>query len=123
MNKKAQNLESLVKEIVIGFGFLEGIWIAIGMNPESEILNAFIPMLQSLNTPPAYIFLMQILPSIIFIGTMIGIYFLGGWLGILAVVLAFIAGISILYFPLLGFLFLVMGIGLGYLAFSSNSDY
>lgn len=40
MNKK-ETSEDLAKELIIGFGFLEGLWIYAGLNPMSEIAKAF----------------------------------------------------------------------------------
>ena len=34
-------IKTLVKDLIIGFGFLEGFWIYAEVNTVSEIINAF----------------------------------------------------------------------------------
>ncbi|HZK60604.1 MAG TPA: hypothetical protein VFC41_00920 [Anaerovoracaceae bacterium] len=33
--------KSFVNEFVLGFGFISGLWIHAGINPESELIKAF----------------------------------------------------------------------------------
>ena len=79
-----------VQEFVIGIGFLNGLWIYTGVNPETEILKAFtasIPEMSSL------LFWIGVL--ILTVIPIAATYLIGKWLGLLAVFLAFIGGILI----------------------------
>ena len=40
--------EAFTQEFVLLFGFLSGLWIYAGVNPEAEIAKAFIEMINSL---------------------------------------------------------------------------
>ena len=48
--------ELTMTNLVIGFGFLEGLWLAAGINPDNEIIKAFVKVLQDLHVSPIYIF-------------------------------------------------------------------
>ena len=63
-----------VQEFVILFGFLNGLWIHIGVNPETEIWIGVL---------------------ILTIAPIWASYVIGKWLGLIAVFLAFIGGIFI----------------------------
>ena len=113
MNKKAQTNQNIVKELVVGFGFLEGIWIAAGVNPEGEVINAFIQSLQSLEAPASYIFIMKILPIISLIATLIWIYKLVGKLGFIAIAFAFLGGCLLIKFTFSALILLIIGLVIG----------
>jgi len=84
---------SIVKELIIGFGFLNGLWYAIGTSPESEILGFVNRYLSFMPTTLQKIVLA--IPIILTIGTIItiiSIYRRGRILGSIAILLAFIAG-------------------------------
>jgi len=116
MNKKAQAEELTLRELITGFGFLEGIWLAIGINPDAEILRAFTSILFDLEAGANYIFLLNILPVIVFIGTLFLIYHLGGKLGLIAVTCAFFGGLLILVTPILSVILIFVGLGIGSIA-------
>lgn len=116
MNKKAQT-DVVVRELVVGVGFLEGVWIATGLNPQNEMFKAFSSAFQSIDIPTRSLFLFKVIPIILLLGTIAVIFSLGGWLGALAVFLAFIGGITILKFPLFAVVSLIAGLFLGFIAF------
>jgi hypothetical protein len=106
--------KSFVQEFVLGFGFLSGIWIYAGVNPETEIIKAFSSIIQELSPNPMYSFLFWIVPII---GTLISLgasFYLGSWLGLIAVFFALIGGIFIS--SALGIICLVIGVILGFIA-------
>lgn len=112
--------KSFVQEFVLGFGFLSGLWIHVGVNPESEIIKAFASIIQELSPDPIYSFAFWLIPIIATLGSLAGSYFLGGWLGLIAVGLAFIGGIFIS--SGFGVFMLIIGILVGFIApFTSNS--
>ncbi len=110
---------SITKQLVIGFGFIEGLWIAAGTNPENEIIKSFIKIFQDLGVSPIYIFIMKVLPIIALIVTLFLIYEKGGKLGLIAVSLAFLGGILFLNFTIIGLILTAIGVVIGYKAFPS----
>ena len=85
--------KSIVRELVIGFGFVNGVWLAIGISPEDWIYNFLKPYITDLPTILRTIF--SIIPIILIILTAFTIfktYQHGKVMGIIAVFLAFIAG-------------------------------
>jgi len=88
---------TVVKELVIGFGFLNGLWIAIGFNPQNEVIKFLQFNLEGLSPVLKTFFI--ILPIILMIGTIITIlkvYRSGGLIGIIALLTAFAAGTLVL---------------------------
>jgi hypothetical protein len=84
---------SIVRELVIGFGFLNGVWLAIGTSPEDLVYNFLKPYVTNLPTILRTIF--SIIPIILILLTAYTIfktYQSGRVMGIIAVFLAFIAG-------------------------------
>ncbi|PIN72142.1 hypothetical protein COT48_01665 [Candidatus Woesearchaeota archaeon CG08_land_8_20_14_0_20_47_9] len=105
--------ERFVKEFVVLFGFLNGIWIAIGVNPEAEVFKAFRLAVEALNPTPGLSILFTLVPVLITIATLFGAYSLGKWISIGAVLCGFIGGLLILINPIIAILFLFAGFGLG----------
>lgn len=87
--------KSFVQEFVLGFGFLSGLWIYIGINPESVLINTLSDLINSISPNPMYSFAFWIIPIIATVASLAWSYFLGGWLGLVAVGLAFLGGIFI----------------------------
>ena len=111
-----QNAEIFFKELIIGFGFLNGIWIAVGINPEAEIFKALKEVINTINPDNQFSILFIILPLIVLVGTLILIKAIGGWLGFAAVGCGFIGGLLILISPMISIIFLLVGWGLGIIA-------
>ncbi len=105
--------ENLVKELIIGFGFVEGLWIYAGVNPMSEIARAFSKI------APEGMF-SGVFPLILIGITLIQIllvYVYGGVIGWIALILAFLGGIFI-GTGVLGIVLVVIAFFLGLWAFS-----
>lgn len=104
--------EKFVQEFVLSFGFLSGLWIHVGIDPEEEMSKALLSVLKTLN--PALdlstSLLFWLLPIIIVILSILGSYAIGGLIGLIAVGLAFIGGVFIESF---GVWFLIIGVILG----------
>ncbi|GIU70192.1 MAG: hypothetical protein KatS3mg002_1428 [Candidatus Woesearchaeota archaeon] len=110
--------KSIVKNLVIGFGFLNGVWFSIGINPEDEIITFIQPILSKLH--PWINILFIILPGLLLIGTfytLFSIYKKGGIFGSLAVLIAFIAGAIILTNYILTIILLIISLIIGKIAF------
>ena len=109
--------EDLAKELIIGFGFLEGLWIYAGMNPMTEIANAL-----SALVPEGTSFFGWQFSLILFLATLFQIglvYSYGGMWGILALILAYFGGIFI-GTGYLGFALIFIAIPLGIWSFKTD---
>lgn len=105
---------SFVQEFVLGFGFLSGLWIHVGVNPESEILRAFADIVNELAPSSGFSIIFWLIPIIGIAASVTGSYFIGGWFGLAAVGLAFMGGIFIS--STFGVILLVTGVFLGFAA-------
>ena len=105
-----------IDELVVGFGFLNGVWIALGVNPITEILNTFDLMLKTLNPESGLGLLPYLLQFLILIISIAMTYLVGGKLGFVAVGCSFIGGLLVLAVPLIAGILLLCGLGLGLVA-------
>ena len=113
--------ESFVNEFVLSFGFLSGLWIHIGINPESEVMKILSTLIQQISPNPTYSFLFWLIPILSTLIALAGAYAFGDWWGVIAVALAFLGGI---YINLnLGIILLILGIILGFAAPWINDTY
>jgi len=103
---------AFVKELVIGFGFLNGLWIHIGFNPEDAISQALLQILKSFSPSTAStVGLGLLIASIaILIVSVWASYRIGGIIGLVAVILGFIGGILL---GGVGIFILIVGVILG----------
>lgn len=116
MDKKA---EYFVNESVIGLGFSSGLWIAVGIDPQAEIFRAFATIIKTLNPNSGFGLLFFIMPILILICLILGAYFMGGILGLVAVVSGLVGGLLILVSPWISIILLFLGMGLGIIAVES----
>ena len=89
--EKKEITENLVKELIIGFGFLEGLWIYAGVNPMSEIAKAF----SSIAPEGMFSGFFPLALILLTIVQIILVYVYGGVIGWIALLLAFLGGIFI----------------------------
>jgi len=111
-------VKNLVKELIVGFGFLNGLWLAIGMDPEDKLIQFLQPILSGIH--PWVMTLFIILPGLIMIGTVYTIFTIykrGGIIGSLAVLMAFIAGALVLQNYIISIGLLLMALIIGQLSF------
>jgi hypothetical protein len=87
--------EVFVQQFVLGFGFLGGFWIHVGINPENEILKALSIIGKSFAFNSNFSLLFWMIPTLDMILSLFFTYVVGGLLGIIAVFLAFVGGIFI----------------------------
>lgn len=113
MKKKHAVGKKFIQESVIGFGFLNGIWINVGLNPESEIYNMIASGLSA--ALPDYgtwiVIAIAFLSFGLLIKSVFSAYNIGGNLGIIAVSLAFVGGVIL---NTEGFVLLIIAAILGY---------
>ena len=86
--------EIFVQEFILGFGFLGGLFTWVGVDPEEEVIRAFLRVVFPNNE-----FMVSLLIFLIVIITtttgILGVYGLAGKLGLIIVGLAWISGFII----------------------------
>lgn len=107
---------AFVKEAVVLFGFLNGLWLAIGVNPARTLLQVLEGIVARLTGGAPVAFVFTLLPIVLVAAMLVLIHKRAGWLGFAAVGLAFVAGLWLLVAPTLAFFLLLGGLGVGYLA-------
>ena len=103
-------------QFVIGLGFLSGLWTAIGIDPQAVIVGILGTVVDTVYSDPAIRSLFLILPAILLIFSVYGAYTRGRLLGLISVLVAYIAGLSILVSTVTALAFLGIAIIIGYLA-------
>lgn len=113
MGKKRAKL--FLRESVILFGFLNGLFLGLGVNPGATILAVVAEILESLTGGNGAVRLaLTLLPLALVAFALYSIHKRAGWLGFVAVGIAFLAGLWILPDPLVGTLTLLAALVLGY---------
>lgn len=106
-----------LKESVILFGFLNGLFLALGVSPGAALLDVLRSLVENLLGESGWITLAFTLLPLVLVG--LALYFIhkrGGWLGFLAVGCAFVAGLWLLAEPAWGAAMLVGAVVLGVVA-------
>jgi hypothetical protein len=101
---------TFAQEVVLLIVFLSGIWIRSGLYPEEQLWSSILLEIYSLVESPYFFWLM---PFFILFGSVLSSYFIGGWLSLLAIGLAFLGGyfISNPFFSIVLFLIgMILGI-------------
>lgn len=109
------------REFIIGLGFLSGLWITIGMNPEALFIETLKETVGTIN-PNANFSYLSFIPALATTISIIGAYWMGGIIGLFAVSCAFLAGLLILSSPITTLILLVLGIIMGEWAVNNNSN-
>ena len=112
----------IAKEGVISIGFLSGLWIYIGLDPNFLLIEKFAEALGNVNPESAgnIVAFYYLISAIGLIISLIFIYLLGGIFGLFSVFLAFIGGIFIGSF---GWIFLIVGYILGLISPDLHENY
>lgn len=112
----AKRSRTYIWQFTIGLGFLSGIWTAIGIDPTEVILNTLGTATGEIYPDPALRQIFIILPTILLLISVWGAYKRGKVLGLASILIAYLAGLSILVALWTSFLLLLAAIGIGYLA-------
>jgi hypothetical protein len=112
----AKRSTTYIWQFVIGFGFLSGISTAVGINPEEVILNTLGTVTSAIYPDPTVRQLFIILPTILLIISVYSAYKKGRVLGLVAVIIAYLAGLSILVSVGTTLVLLLVAVVIGYLA-------
>jgi small-conductance mechanosensitive channel len=112
----AQRSRNYIWQFTIGLGLLSGIWTAIGIDPEEVLLNLLGTVSGEIYPDPMLRQLFIILPLILLALSVWGAYRMGKVLGLASVLIAYVAGLSILVSLWTSLLLLIAAIITGYLA-------
>ncbi len=112
----AKKSKRYIWQFVIGLGLLSGIWTAIGIDPGSMILSVLGDMVGRVYSDPGVRSLLLLLPTILLVVSVIGAYRQGRVLGLISVVVAYVAGLFILVSIMTSLVLLGFAVLLGYLA-------
>lgn len=80
----------ILQEIILTFGFLNGLWIYAGVNPETEILKAFTELVPEMSS-----FLFWFISILLTVIPIVAVYRISKGIGLIALLLAFLGGIFI----------------------------
>jgi hypothetical protein len=112
----AKKSRTYIWQFVIGLGFLSGLWTAIGIDPQAVIVGVLGNLVDTLYSDPAIRSLFLILPTILLFLSILGAYTRGRLLGLISVILAYLAGLFILVSTVTALVFFGVAIIIGYLA-------
>jgi len=112
----ARRTAVFLREFVVLFGFLNGVWLAVGVNPGRELLGVARGVVETFVRAQAVEVAFVLLPIALLVASLWLIHRRAGWLGFLAVGLAFVGGAVLLSSATLSFLLLVAGLGVGVVA-------
>jgi hypothetical protein len=112
----AKKSRTYIWQFVIGLGFLSGLWTAIGIDPEAVIINALGRAAGTIYPDQNIRSLFIILPTILLLLSVFGAYRKGKVMGLVAVIVAYLAGLSILVSTGTAILLLLAAVLLGLLA-------
>ncbi|HVP97639.1 hypothetical protein [Methanoregula sp.] len=116
----AKKVHRFIWQFVIGFGFLSGLWTAIGINPENVLINALGTAVTAQYSDPALHTFFLLLPTLILIVSVAGAYINGRVPGLVAVLLAYVAGLVILSHLVAGLVVLCAAMVVAYYAARSR---
>lgn len=112
----AQRGRTYVWQFTIGLGFLSGLWTAIGIDPEQVLLNLIGTVSSEISANAWIREAFIVLPTLLLIFSVWGAYRKGKALGLASVLIAYIAGLSILVSLWSALVLLLAAIAIGYLA-------
>jgi len=85
--------EYFVQVFVIGFGFLSGLFMKIGVNPETIIIDTFSTITETLMPNSGFSGFFILIGILSTLGSIAAAYAMGGKMGLVAVGIAFISGL------------------------------
>jgi lysylphosphatidylglycerol synthetase-like protein (DUF2156 family) len=112
----AKRSRTYIWQFTIGLGFFSGFWTAIGIDPEEVILNLIGTTTSEIFPDPTIRHIFILLPMILLLISVRGAYKRGKVLGLASVLIAYVAGLSILVALWTSLLLLLAAIVTGYLA-------
>jgi hypothetical protein len=111
----ATKSRTYIWQFVIGLGFLSGVWTAIGIDPEAVIIDALGTAVGMVYPDATVRFLFILLPTCLLLLSAWGAYRKGCLVGSVAVIIAYIAGLTILVSMMSALVLLLAAIVTGWL--------
>ncbi len=112
----AKHGRTYIRQFVIGLGFLSGLWTAIGIDPEEVLLNVLGTVSGEIYPDPLVRQFFMFLPVLLLLISVRDAYRRGKSLGLAAVLIAYVAGLSILIALWTSLILLLAALVTGYLA-------
>ena len=112
----ARRSRTYIWQFTIGLGFLSGLWTAIGIDPGEVVLNLLGTVTCEVFPDPTLRQLFIILPPLLLLVSVFEAYKKGKAPGLASVLIAYVAGLSILVALWTSVLLLIAAIVTGYLA-------
>jgi small-conductance mechanosensitive channel len=112
----AKRSRTYIWQFTIGLGFLSGLWTAIGIDPEEVVLNLLGTVTGEIFPDPTLRQVFIILPTILLLLSVWAAYKKGKVLGLASVLIAYVAGLSVLVSLWTSVLLLIAAMVTGYLA-------
>lgn len=114
----AKRSRTYIWQFTIGLGFVSGLWTAIGIDPEEVILNVLGTVTGEMYPDPTLRQLFILLPLILLAVPVLSAYKKGKIPGLASVLIAYLAGLSILVALWTSLVLLLAAIVTGYIATS-----
>jgi hypothetical protein len=114
----AKRSRTYIWQFTIGVGFLSGLWTAVGIDPEEVVLNLIGTVTGRIYPYPIIRQLFILLPVILLALSVWGAYKKGRVIGLASVVIAYVAGLSILVALWTSLILLCAAMVTGYIATS-----
>ena len=105
---------SVMRNILILAGYLNGIWIAIGFNPQDELFGRLGDYVVELDPRLSIVF--KAAPIIMISTAILTMYIKGKRIGLFSLLIGFVAGLLILHSWITSVIFLILGIIVAWLA-------
>jgi ABC-type multidrug transport system permease subunit len=101
---------------VIGLGFLSGVFTAIGIDPQDEVIRFIGGAVGTVYPGPQVSYVFFILPIVLLVISVVAAYMKGKVIGLISVLVAYFSGVLILVSGVLAIILLLIAVVLGYLA-------
>jgi hypothetical protein len=112
----AKKSRTYIWKFVIGLGFLSGLWTAVGIDPQAVILDLLGNAVDSMYSDPGIRSLFLLMPTILLFVSIYSAFKKGRVLGLISVIVAYFAGLSVFVSTLTALILLTIAIITGYLA-------
>ncbi len=112
----ARRSRTYIWQFTIGLGFLSGLWTAIGIDPEEVLITLIGTAATGIYPDPTLRQLFIILPLALLAFSVWGAYRRGKVPGLISVLIAYLAGLSVLVALWTAVILLLAAIGIGILA-------
>lgn len=122
MSKKAV---TLLNEILITTAFFGGVWTAIEINPEVALIGALGKVMAELIGPATaarYVAWGKLMSTLVFVGSLVGAFFIGRKTALLAFGTLWVAGYLLALQNIVGVYLLIAGYLLGMLSISLHTN-